>query len=90
MIGLENPSNSFELLASHAQYLASTNFENQSFQYGSGVGLQFYLEVYSEMVNYWLDNTEQTLQKIPNINLNKIRQYLESKISIVNDNMEKF
>ena len=46
---------------------SSEHYQNQAFQYKSAVGLQFHLEVNEEMVNLWLDNTEEKLEKIPYI-----------------------
>lgn len=71
-------------LASSEQYL------NQAFQYKSAIGLQFHLEVNEEMVNLWIDNTEEKLEKIPHINPQKIRSDINGNISTVKSNMKTF
>ena len=42
------------------------------------------------MVNLWLDNTEEKLQKIPYIDPQKIRSEINENISIVKSNMKNF
>jgi GMP synthase (glutamine-hydrolysing) len=48
------------------------------------------LEVNEEMVNLWLDNTEEKLKKIPDIDPQKIRSEIIENISIVKSNMNNF
>lgn len=95
--GFSNPTtvfhwhrDTYDLPLGATRLATSKNFENQAFQFGSGVGIQFHLEVSSVMVNHWIDNTEKKLKEIPNINPSQIRNDIESKISIVNSNMERF
>ena len=66
------------------------NYSNQAFQYKSAIGLQFHLEVNEQMVNLWLDKTEEKLQQIPYIDPLKIRSDIHENISIVKSNMEIF
>jgi hypothetical protein len=54
------------------------------------VGLQFHLEVNEEMVNLWLDKTEEKLKSIPYIDTQKIRCEINENISIVKTNMRNF
>ena len=68
----------------------SENYENQAFQYKSAIGLQFHLEVNEQMVNLWLDKTEEKLQQIPYIDPQKIRLEIDENISIVKSNMGNF
>jgi hypothetical protein len=42
------------------------------------------------MVNLWLDNTEEKLQKISYINPQEIRSEINENISIVKSNMKNF
>ena len=65
-------------------------YPNQAFQYKSAVGLQFHMEVNEEMVNLWLDNTENKLREIPYIDPEKIRSDIDENISIVKTNMRNF
>ena len=69
---------------------SSEHYLNQAFQYKSAVGLQFHLEVNEEMVNLWLDNTDETIQKIPYIDPQKIRSDIDEHISTVKSNMKNF
>ena len=68
----------------------SENYSNQAFQYKSAIGLQFHLEVNEQMVNLWLDKTEEKLREIPYIDPLKIRSDIDENISIVKSNMEIF
>ncbi len=95
--GFKNPFTVFHWhadtfdLPEHAIRLASSEYyPNQAFQYKSAVGLQFHLEVNEDMVNLWLDNTEEKLQKIPDIDPQKIRSEINENILTVKSNMENF
>ncbi len=68
----------------------SKHYQNQAFQFKSAVGLQFHMEVNEEMVNLWLDKTEEKLQNIPYIDPQKIREDIDENISIVKTNMKNF
>jgi GMP synthase (glutamine-hydrolysing) len=80
----------FDLPAGATRLASSGDFLNQAFRYKSAVGLQFHLEVNENMVNLWLDNTEEELLKIPYINPKKIRSEIVENISIVKLNMNNF
>jgi len=95
--GFQNPftvfhwhGDTFDLPEGATRLASSEYYPNQAFQYKSAVGLQFHLEVNEEMVNLWLDNTEKKLQKIPNIDPQKIRSEINENISIVKSNMNNF
>ncbi len=95
--GMTNPftvfhwhGDTFDLPVDAVRLTSSEYYPNQAFQYKSAIGLQFHLEVNEEMVNLWLDNTEEKLQKIPYINPQKIRSEINENISIVKSNMEIF
>lgn len=80
----------FDLPEKATRLVHSTNYPNQAFQIGSAVGLQFHLEVNAEMVNLWLDKTQEKLQQIPYIDPQKIRSDIDENISIVKNNMNNF
>ena len=80
----------FDLPDGAINLASSEHYQNQAFRYKSAVGLQFHLEVNEEMVNLWLDNTEEKLQKIPYIDPKKIRSDIDENISIVKSNMKNF
>jgi len=95
--GFKNPftvfhwhADTFDLPEGAIRLASSEHYLNQAFQYKSAVGLQFHLEVNEEMVNLWLDNAEEKLQKIPHIDLQKIRSDINENISTVKSNMKNF
>jgi len=95
--GFKNPftvfhwhSDAFDLPEGAVRLASSEHYLNQAFQYKSAVGLQFHLEVNEEMVNLWLDNTEEKLQKIHHIDTQKIRLDIDENISTVKSNMNNF
>jgi len=95
--GFQNPftvfhwhGDTFDLPDGATRLVSSEYYPNQAFQYKSAVGLQFHLEVNEAMVNLWLDNTEDKLQKIPYIDPKKIRLDIDENISIVKSNMQNF
>ena len=95
--GFENPftvfhwhGDTFDLPEGAIRLASSENYQNQAFQFKSAVGLQFHLEVNEEMINLWLDKTEEKLQSIPYIDPQKIRSDIDENISIVKTNMRNF
>ena len=95
--GFRNPftvfhwhGDTFDLPKGAIRLVSSEHYLNQAFQYKSAIGLQFHLEVNEEMVNLWLDNMEQELQKIPYIDTKKIRSDIVENISTVKSNMQNF
>jgi GMP synthase-like glutamine amidotransferase len=83
-------SETFDLPKGATRLVRSKNYPNQAFQFQSAVGLQFHLEVNYEMVNLWLDKTEEKLIEIPYIDSEKIRIDIDENISIVKTNMKNF
>jgi GMP synthase (glutamine-hydrolysing) len=95
--GFKNPfsvfhwhGDTFDLPVGATRLALSENYSNQAFQYKSAIGLQFHLEVNEQMVNLWLDKTEEKLQQIPYIDPLKIRSDIPKNISIVKSNMAIF
>ena len=80
----------FDLPEKAVRLVHSENYPNQAFQIASAVGLQFHLEVNAEMVNLWLDKTQEKLHQIPYIDPQKIRSDIDENISIVKNNMNNF
>ena len=80
----------FDLPEQAVRLVHSENYPNQAFQINSAVGLQFHLEVNAEMVNLWLDKTQEKLPQIPYIDPQKIRSDIDENISIVKNNMNNF
>jgi len=81
---------SFDLPQGAIRLASSEHYLNQAFQYKSAIGLQFHLEVNEEMINLWLDNTEQELQKISYVDSKKIRSDVVENILTVKSNMNNF
>lgn len=95
--GFDNPftvfhwhGDTFDLPNSATRLVHSSMYQNQAFQIGTAVGLQFHLEVDETMVNLWLDNTQEKIDKIPYIDPQKIRNDIDENITLVNDNLRKF
>ncbi len=95
--GFKNPfsvfhwhGDTFDLPTGATRLALSENYPNQAFQYKSAIGLQFHLEVNAQMVNLWLDKTEQKLLQIPYIDPQKIRSEIDENISTVKCNMGNF
>ena len=80
----------FDLPEGAIRLVHSKHYQNQAFQFKSAVGLQFHMEVNEEMVNLWLDKTEEKLQNIPYIDPQKIREDIDENISIVKTNVKNF
>jgi GMP synthase-like glutamine amidotransferase len=95
--GFKNPfsvfhwhGDTFDLPDGATRLALSQNYPNQAFQYKSAIGLQFHLEVNEQMINLWLDKTEEKLQQISYIDPQKIRSDIDENISIVKSNLEIF
>jgi GMP synthase-like glutamine amidotransferase len=80
----------FDLPEGATRLAHSENYENQAFQLQSAVGLQFHLEVDEELVNLWLDKTQEKLEHISYINLDQIRSDVSQNIPLVKNNMRIF
>ena len=80
----------FDLPKGAIRLAHSHNYQNQAFQLKSAVGLQFHMEVNEEMVNLWLNKTQEKLEEISYIDPEKIRSDIDTNISIVKNNMENF
>ena len=48
------------------------------------------MEVNEEMINLWLDKTQEKLEQIPYIDPQKIRSDIDENISTVKNNMNNF
>ena len=76
-------------IPSGGQRLAYSELYQQAFQYGSAVGVQFHLEVDSDIVQSWLDNTTENLN-LPYLDPKKIRSDINDNIDVVQQNMKLF
>ena len=80
----------FDLPKNASRLAYSKEYQNQSFQIGSAVGVQFHLEVDEYLINLWLDKTSERLKEIPYIDPEKIRSDIDTKVTIIKNNMEIF
>ena len=64
----------------------SNSYQNQAFQIGTAVGLQFHIEVDDSMINLWLDKTKT----LPTNVKEKIRNDFEKNIPILKQNLNLF
>ena len=94
--GFENPftvfhwhGDTFSLPKNAIRLVSSTDYVNQAFLLETAVGIQFHIEVTNEMINLWLD-TSQELSKAQHINPNKIKQEISVNLPKVKKNMEIF
>ncbi|MEK6943880.1 MAG: type 1 glutamine amidotransferase [Thermoproteota archaeon] len=94
--GFENPftvfhwhGETFSLPQNAIRLVSSTDYVNQAFLLETAVGIQFHIEVTNEMINLWLD-TSQELSKAQHINPNKIKQEISVNLPKVKKNMEIF
>lgn len=76
-------------IPSGGQRLAYSELYNQAFQYGSAVAVQFHLEVNSNIIQSWLDNTQENLN-LPYLDPKKIRSDIDDNIDMVQKNMKLF
>lgn len=95
--GIKNPmtvfhwhSDTFSLPKNSIRIAHSKNYENQAFQFDTAVGIQFHLEIDKTIVNLWLDKSQNYIKKISYIHPDEIRQEIDEKISIVQNNMNIF
>jgi len=73
--------NGFDLPAGAQRLASSTYYENQAFRLGKSIyGLQFHLEMTSEMIARWIEERSKDLAQVPYIHPDKIvsdtRNYL--------------
>lgn len=80
----------FTLPENSVRLAHSRNYANQAFQFKTAVGLQFHLEVDKSIINLWLDKAHNYLEKISYIHPDEIRNEIDEKISIVENNMNIF
>jgi GMP synthase-like glutamine amidotransferase len=71
------------------QRLAYSDLYNQAFQYKSTVGVQFHLEVNSDMIKSWLDHTQENLN-LPYLDPQRIRSEIDTHMDLVQKNMKIF
>jgi len=94
--GMKNPltvfhwhGDTFTLPKDTVRLVRSTYYENQAFQFGSAVGLQFHLEVDKRTILSWLNHGQKELER-SNIDSNIILEALDENLNDVNNSMSIF
>lgn len=80
----------FDLPKNAIRLVSSSTYQNQAFQIGSAVGLQFHLEVDRDTAQNWLINAKSELDKLSYIDQKKILNDLDENILITKKNLEIF
>ncbi|HSD04166.1 MAG TPA: type 1 glutamine amidotransferase, partial [Nitrosopumilaceae archaeon] len=68
----------------------SANYENQAFQIGTAVGVQFHLEVDEATIRLWLEKSKEELSQLPYIEPDKIIKQIPEHIQTIQNNMKIF
>jgi len=79
----------FNLPQNAIRLVSSTDYANQAFLQETAVGIQFHIEVTSEMIHLWLDKSKE-LSEASYINPDKIKQEISVNLPKVKKNMEIF
>lgn len=74
----------------NASRLAYSSLYNQAFRIGSGVGLQFHLEVGKKDIMSWLEANKDELAKTPYIDADLVRNQIDQNLPAVQKNLEAF
>jgi len=80
----------FDLPPNSTRLAHSKDYQNQAFQIGSAVGVQFHLEVDEETIKLWLEKSKDELSKTPYIVPEDIIRKLPKNMEIIQNNMKIF
>ena len=81
----------FGLPAGAKRLASSTYYENQAFRLGKNIyGLQFHLEMTSEMIERWIDERSKDLAQVPYIHPDKIVTDTQNYLPTLKYYAEKF
>ena len=80
----------FDLPQNSTRLAHSKNYQNQAFQIGSAIGIQFHLEVNEETIRLWLEKSKDELSKAPYIDPEEIIRKIPENIEIIQNNMKIF
>jgi len=80
----------FELPTGSTRLAHSKDYQNQAFQIGSAVGVQFHLEIDSKTVKLWLEKSKDELSKTPYIDPEDIIRKMPESIETIQNNMKIF
>jgi GMP synthase (glutamine-hydrolysing) len=80
----------FDLPTNAIRLAHSKDYQNQVFQIGSAVGVQFHLEVDEETIRLWLEKSKDELSKTPYIDSEEIIRKIPENIETIQNNMKIF
>ena len=80
----------FDLPTNATRLAHSKDYQNQVFQIGSAVGVQFHLEVDEETIRLWLEKSKDELSKTPYIDSEEIIRKIPENIETIQNNMKIF
>ncbi len=80
----------FDLPQGAIRLAHSKNYENQAFQSGTAVGVQFHLEVDEKTIRLWIEKSGDELSQTPYIDPQEIIRKIPENIQSIQDNMKTF
>jgi GMP synthase (glutamine-hydrolysing) len=80
----------FDLPTNATRLAHSKDYQNQAFQIGSAVGVQFHLEVDEETIRLWLEKSKDELSKVSYIDPEEIIRKIPKNMETIQNNMEIF
>jgi GMP synthase-like glutamine amidotransferase len=80
----------FELPQNAIRLAHSKDYQNQAFQIGSAVGVQFHLEVDEKTIRLWLEKSKAEISKTPYIVPEEIIRKIPENIEAIQSNMKIF
>lgn len=80
----------FDLPQSAIRLAHSTDYENQAFQIGTAIGVQFHLEVDEHTIRLWLEKSKDELSRISYIEPDKIIKQIPEHMQTIQNNMKNF
>ncbi len=95
--GIQSPAtvfhwhgDAFDLPTDSIRLAHSKDYQNQAFQLGSAVGVQFHLEVDENTIRLWLEKSKDELSKTSYIDTEEIIRKIPEKIETIQNNMKIF
>ena len=80
----------FDLPQNATRIAHSKDYQNQAFQIGSAVGIQFHLEVDEQTIRLWLEKSKDELSKTPYIDSEEIIRKIPENMETIQNNMKIF
>jgi GMP synthase-like glutamine amidotransferase len=80
----------FDLPTNGIRLAHSKDYQNQAFQIGSAVGVQFHLEVDENTIRLWLEKSKDELSKTPHIDPEEIIRGIPENMETIQNNLKIF